>query len=81
MFLVANLGFGYKFKKMELNLPNIHQQLKVKEVNQVLVNNFGSLVDVFFKFQTQWLNSAYKSFNDLEKYLILIHLVKKTLDF
>ena len=66
---------------MELNIPNIHQQLKVKEVNQVLENNFGGLVDVFFKFQTQWLNSAYKSFNDLEKYLILIHLVKKTLDF
>ena len=26
---------------MELNIPNIHQQLKVKEVNQVLENNFG----------------------------------------
>jgi len=66
---------------MHTNTPNIEQRLKEERINQVLESNFQSLVGTFFNFQIQWLNAAYKSFNDFEKYLILIYLVKKTLDF
>ena len=51
------------------------------EVNTVIVNNFNDLGKDWVAHQWVWLNGIYKSFEDHVKFLIIISLVEKTLDF
>ena len=48
------------------------------EVHSILSANFGRLSDHWFKFTTVWNYNAYRTFMDMDKYLILIYLVQKS---
>ena len=53
--------------------------LSKTEVHSILSVNFGNFSEKWFKFLTAWTYLAYKSFKDMDKYLILIFLIRKTL--
>ena len=48
------------------------------EVHSILSNNFGKISDNWFKFVFAWNYNAYKTFHDMDKYLILIFLIQKS---
>jgi len=48
------------------------------EVHSILSSNFGRLSNHWYKFVTAWNHNAYQTFNDMDKYLILIYLVQKS---
>ena len=48
------------------------------EVHSILSTNFGRISDHWFKFSTTWNYNAYQTFQDMDKYLILIYLVQKS---
>ena len=65
---------------MRINLPEIIPQIDVKDVQQALKNNFDEVAFEWWKHQLGWINEVYRTYRDHEKFLIVIYLVKKTLE-
>ena len=64
-----------------LKIPEISKQIKTDEVFEALNNNYQSIAPIWSSHQSEWLNSIYSSFKDHDKFLILIYLTNKTLNF
>ena len=66
---------------MKKNLPKISKTIDEKDIFWCLEENYNSLSIEWFVIVDKWMVNSYTVFKDHEKYLILIHLVKKTFDF
>ena len=66
---------------MKTNLPKISEQLYKEDILGVIESKYSTLGSVWLSHQMEWMNGVYSSFKDHDKFLILIFLVKKTLDF
>ena len=78
------LGLRYNLTlKVPLNIkiPQISKQIYNHQILNVLENNYSSIGPQWTAHQMEWANSIYSSFKDHEKYMIVIYLIKKTLDF
>lgn len=52
-----------------------------EQIQKFMINHFNEFAQTWMRHQSEWVTGAYKTFGDHEKFLICIHLVKKTLDF
>jgi len=50
------------------------------EVHSILSSNFGKISTDWFKFISIWNYNAYQTFNDMDKYFIMTHLIQKSLE-
>jgi len=66
---------------MKARIPEISDQLYKEDVLGVMENKYSTLGSVWASHQMEWCNGVYSSFKDHDKFLIVIFLVKKTLDF
>jgi predicted transcriptional regulator len=66
---------------MTIKIPDIYKQLYPENTFSVLESRYSALGPMWVNQQMEWSNSTYASFKDHDKYLILIFLVKKSLDF
>ena len=66
---------------MKISIPDISRQIYQDEVLTTLERDYKYLGPVWMSQQMEWLNGVYTSFKDHDKFLILIFLIKKTLDF
>ncbi len=66
---------------MRRNIPSISNQLTEEKIFQEINKNFSLLINSWFKFQMEWLRGAYVTFKDHDKYIIIIYLVHKTMEF
>ncbi len=55
-------------------------EVLVSDVYNVLAKNYIDIITDYFELQRIWLNNAYITFKDLDKYFILMSLVSKTFD-
>ena len=55
-------------------------EVGVHQVYNVLTKNYIEVITDYFELQRIWLNNAYVTFKDLDKYFILMSLVSKTFD-
>ena len=62
-------------------LPSISSQIDEKIINKVIQKKFALLSSYFFYFMSNWLIRAYKRYNDIDKFLIIIYLIHKNLIF
>jgi len=62
-------------------LPKVSRQIRSKEILNILEKNYSEIVPVWVPMQSQWMNTLYKTFNDYDKFMIIIHLLLKTFDF
>ena len=81
MDCVQNGFVIYMLKFMRVDIPSISKQLSEEQVFQSINKNFAQLNNHWFNFQMEWLRGAYSSFKDQDKYLIIIYLVNKTMNF
>ncbi len=81
MDCVQNGFVIYMLKFMRVDIPSISKQLSEDQVFQSINKNFAQLNNHWFNFQMEWLRGAYSSFKDQDKYLIIIYLVNKTMNF
>ena len=81
MDCVQNGFVIYMLKFMRVDIPSISKQLSEDQVFQSINKNFAQLNNHWFNFQLEWLRGAYSSFKDQDKYLIIIYLVNKTMNF
>jgi len=52
-------------------------RLVYEDIYQVFIKNYQNLISQFLEFQFSWLQQAYLTMNDLDKYNILVYLYKK----
>ena len=62
-------------------IPNISAQIDEKIFNKVIQKNFALLSPYYYSFMSNWLIRAYKRYNDIDKFIIIIYLIHKNLIF
>ena len=63
------------------SLPAISTQIDEKIINKVIQKKFALLSSYYFYFISNWLIRAYKRYNDIDKFIIIIYLIHKNLIF
>ena len=66
---------------MSLIIPEISKQIYNQDVLKVLKDRYADIGPSWVRMQMEWNNDVYSSFKDHDKYMIVIYLVKRTLDF
>ena len=66
---------------MTINIPDISKQVYKEDTLNILENKYSILGPMWVTFQMEWMTGVYASFKDHDKFLILIYLIKRTLDF
>ena len=61
-------------------LPEISKQINSVDILKVIEKNYSSIITVWAPMQIAWVNGAYQTFHDYEKFMIIMHLLKKTFD-
>ena len=62
-------------------IPSISSELNKDTISKLTFKNFNSVSPYFYKLITEWMSDAYKVFNDLDKFLILIYLINTDFEF
>jgi len=68
-------------KFMKIHIPDISKQIYKEDILRVMEKKYSTVGSVWASHQMDWCNGVYNSFKDHDKFLIVIFLVKKTLDF
>jgi CRP-like cAMP-binding protein len=66
---------------MEIKLPDVSKQLYKSDILSVIESKYSTVGRLWTNHQMQWINGIYLSFKDHSKFLIILFLIKKTLDF
>ena len=64
-----------------ISLPAISTQIDEKVINKIFQKKFALLSSYYYSFLSNWLIRAYKRYNDIDKFLIIIYLIHKNLIF
>jgi predicted DNA-binding transcriptional regulator len=51
------------------------------EIHKIIVENFDEIAPIYYKLLSEWANSSYDKFQDIEKYLIILYLINKDFDY
>ena len=62
-------------------LPSISDQIDEKNINEIFQKKFALLSSYYYSFLSNWLIRAYRRYNDIDKFLIIIYLIHKNLIF
>ena len=62
-------------------IPDISKQVYKEDSLSVLMNNYPVIGTIWVNHQMEWSNRLFSMFKDHDKALIIIYLIKKTLDF
>ena len=71
---------SYSFN-MNVKIPDISKQIYKEDILSVMEGRYSTLGSAWVSHQMDWCNGVYASFKDHDKFLIVIFLIKKTLDF
>ena len=63
------------------SLPAISAQIDEKIINKVIQKKFALLSPYYYSFMSNWLIRAYKRYDDIDKFLIIVYLIHKNLIF
>ena len=63
------------------SLPSITSEIDEKIIYKVIDKNFSLLAPFFYSFVSNWLIRAYKRYNDIDKFIIVIYLIHQNLIF
>ena len=61
-------------------LPEISKQINSADILKVIEKNYSSIITVWAPMQIAWVNGAYQTFHDYEKFMIIMHLLMNTFD-
>ena len=64
-------------RKMITNSSKISES----EIHKIIVENFDEIAPIYYKLLSEWANSSYNKFQDIEKYLIILYLINKDFDY
>ena len=61
-------------------LPEISKQIRSEDIRSLIENNFVSIMPVWGPLQLSWVNNVYRTFQDYEKFMIIMHLLMHTFE-
>ena len=67
------------FDNSKINRGFSDNFINSSDIENILINNIPQVQSAWFRFQSEWSYNAYQSMKDLDKYLILVYLIQKTL--
>ena len=56
-------------------------QINENKIHKIIVENFDEIAPIYYKLLSEWANSSYNKFQDIEKYLIILYLINKDFDY
>ncbi len=65
---------------MNKQIFRISNQISIEEINSIYEKNLKNALFEFFNLESEWFYNAYGEYKDLEKYLILVYLIHRTLE-
>ena len=65
---------------MPKKLIEIPKQVRSTDIRTVLEKNFVTIIPWWTPLQLVWVNNAYRTFHDYEKFMIIMHLLMKTFE-
>ena len=75
------MGFYYILKTYELTRNRFSKTLTDDQVYECIMRNYSILSKDWISHQWNWINGVYLAFKDHYKYMIVISLIEKTLQF
>jgi predicted transcriptional regulator len=63
---------------MQKILPQVSKQIRSKDIRSLIEKNFVSIMPVWGPLQLAWVNNVYRTFQDYEKFMIIMHLLMQT---
>ena len=63
------------------SIPSISSQIDEKIIFKTIAKNFSKLAPYYYTFVSNWLIRSYKSYQDIDKFIIVIYLINKDLIF
>ena len=60
---------------------NVGTSINKDKVHEVFQRNINDILKAFYRLQQDWVNRAYKNFNDFDTYLILMYLINKVYNY
>ena len=81
---MTSVQFGFLLEEiLIMNIKNIDfsKTLTDAQVYDTIMSNYSDLSKDWISHQWNWMNNVYGSFNDHYKYMIIISLIEKTLQF
>jgi len=66
---------------MNNKIPEISKQIYKEDILRLIDSRYSVLGPIWTSHQLEWFNGIYSSFKDHDKFMIIIFLTKKTLDF
>jgi len=79
MFILGFYGM-LLFNIMKNRILEFSNQIYEDDVLKILKNNYSSIAPLWVTHQFEWINGMYEPYKDHDKYLIIIYLIKTTLD-
>ena len=64
-----------------IEIPSLNKGVDYKNFHQSMTKNYSELSKVYMTFLSDWLTSTVKTFNDSDKFHILLCIFKKNLNF
>jgi DNA-binding Lrp family transcriptional regulator len=71
------MGFFKEMKK----LPSISSEINEDKIFNIINKNFSKIAPFYYEWISSWLIRSYNSFQDIDKYIILIYLINKDFVF
>ena len=71
------MGFFKEMKK----LPSISSEINEDKIFNIINKNFSKIAPFYYEWISSWLIRSYNSFQDIDKYIILIYLINKDFIF
>ncbi len=59
-------------------IPVISKQIRSKDIREIIEKNYVSIMPVWVPLQLAWINNVYRTFNDYEKFMIIMSLLLNT---
>ena len=63
------------------SIPSISSEIDEDKIFEIINKNFSKLAPAYYTLVTNWLIDAYKVYNGIDKFIILIYLINKDLIF
>ena len=63
------------------SIPSISSQIDEKIIFKTIAKNFSKLAPYYYTFISNWLIRSYKSYQDIDKFIIVIYLINRDLIF
>ena len=56
-------------------------KLSEKTIHKIIVENFDEIAPIYYKLLSEWANSSYDKFQDIENYLIILYQINKDFNY